>query len=147
MIHDNCLKEHQISIQDNEFLQLFLATELREEEFNHRAHLKIGYCLICQYDVDMACTKIKSGILNFLEHIGQGKEKYHETITKAWILAIHHFMRTSRPSISFQQFIEQNPILLDQGIMYTHYSHHLLQSELAKSKYLEPDLETIPIHC
>ena len=55
--------------------------------------------------------------------------KYHETLTRAWILAVHHFMHRSPDAASADDFIERNPLLLDSKIMLTHYSAGLLFSE------------------
>ena len=67
-------------------------------------------------------------------------------MTRAWILAVRHFMESSRDSASADAFIESNPRLLDAKIMMTHYSAGLLFSPEARSQFVEPDLGPIPRH-
>jgi hypothetical protein len=51
-----------------------------------------------------------------------GVSKYHETITRAWILAVRRFMELTPAADSADTFIDANPRLLDSKIMFTHYS-------------------------
>lgn len=67
----------------------------------------------------------------------------HETLTRAWVLAVRHFMSRS-PSRSFAEFAEKSTPLLDSKVMLTHYSAGVLFSPGARASYVEPDLETIP---
>ena len=83
------------------------------------------------------------GLLN---HAGvDPATKYHETLTRAWILAVRHFMSRTAESESAAAFIEQHPQLRDSGIMRSHYSTALLFSEEARASFVEPDLSGIPV--
>ena len=59
--------------------------------------------------------------------------KYHETITRAWIMAVHHFMTLSPSHESAASFMAANPELLDSRIMLTHYSAAVLFSPEARA--------------
>ena len=65
-------------------------------------------------------------------HNGIDPTKYHETLTKAWILAVHHFMNKSESCNSAEELITKNPEMLDTKIMMTHYSAEVLFSEEAR---------------
>ena len=68
-------------------------------------------------------------------------------MTRAWILAVRHFMETSparRPRRT--PLSTSNPRLLDSKIMMTHYSAGLLFSSEARAQFVEPDLGPIPRH-
>ena len=82
-------------------------------------------------------------LIKFIEHNGVPRSKFHETITRAWVLAVHHFMNKST-SISSHDFIAKNQELLDSQIMLTHYSACILFSSDARSSFVEPDLDPIP---
>ena len=58
----------------------------------------------------------------FLSHHDIPASKYHETLTRAWVLAVDHFMHRSPSRQSADDFIDRNPMLLDSKIMLTHYS-------------------------
>src|SRR5690606_23911908 len=107
-------------------------------------HLRIAYVLVATYGLEVAFVRLKANLLGLLAHLGVGTDKYHETVTYAWLLAVHHFMHMTAQSKSFDDFIHRNSLLLDASIMGTHYSQSLLQPPEAKAKFLEPDLDPIP---
>ncbi len=82
----------------------------------------------------------------FLIHNGVDPSKFHETLTKAWILAVHHFMNRTEDSNSADEFIDRNPEMLDTKIMMTHYSAEVLFSDEAMATFVQPNLDPIPMH-
>jgi len=136
--------KHKISNQDLEYLRLFERCEIKPETFNHLEHIRIAYILLTKLNVDEALTKLRDDLLSFLDFIEADKSKYHETMTYAWLLAVNHFMHTSHPAQSSDEFIDSNNLLLNKNIMYTHYSYALIESEEARKNFIQPDLEPIP---
>lgn len=137
---------HKCSVEDEQYLRLFEAYEIDAATFHHREHLRVAYALIATYGLETAFVRLKASLIGLLTHLGVGTEKYHETITYAWLLAVNHFMHMTKQSKSFDDFIQGNGLLLDPSIMNTHYSHSVLQSPEAKAAFLEPDLEPIPLY-
>lgn len=134
----------QISAEDREFLRSFEACGISPGEFDHAAHLRLAYIYLCDRSVDDAAAAMKCSLLAFLDHLGVGASKYHETMTRAWIMAVQHFMAESRSYASASEFIEDNPRLLDSKIMFTHYSAEVLFSQEARRTFVEPDVQSIP---
>ena len=99
---------------------------------------------LVEHDVENATRLMREAIHGFLEGNGVDVSKYHETMTRAWIMAVRHFMEKTDSSGSAESFIEQNPIMLDSGIMLTHYSAEVLFSAGARAKFVDPDLDPIP---
>jgi hypothetical protein len=89
---------------------------------------------------------MKDALLAFLTHVGVGYAKYHETITRSWMMAVAHFMSESPPCDSAATFMASNPRLLDSRIMLTHYSPEVLFSPEARQTFVQPDLQPIPEH-
>lgn len=137
------MKTHQLSPDDRDFRSAFEACTLPPGQFNHAAHVRLAYVYLAESDPESAVRKMRAALLHFIEHNGIPREKFHETITRAWVLAVGHFMGRSR-STSFADFIARNPDLLDTRIMLTHYSASVLFSEGARASFVEPDLEPIP---
>ena len=137
---------HQISPQDTIFLQAFEACDITLDNFHHKEHIRLAYILLVQNDIDTAYLNLKRMLQRYLEHNAVPSEKYHVTMTRAWLLAVLHFMYKSAGSVSSEDFISQNDILLDTEIMFSHYSRELLLSDEARMAFVEPDLERIPIH-
>ena len=89
---------------------------------------------------------MRDTLSRFLIHNGVDPSKYHETLTKAWILAVHHFMNETGSSKSADDLIDRNAEMLDKKIMMTHYSAEVLFSDEARSGFVNPDLDPIPRH-
>ena len=89
---------------------------------------------------------MRGALVNFLWHHGIPPTKYHETLTRAWILAVFHFMHRSPEASSADDFIDAQPAAARQQIMLTHYCADLLFSEQARAAFVEPDLDPIPRH-
>ena len=137
--------KHAISPQDREFAEAFEACAVAPERFDHAAHVRLAYIYLCGQPVEAAVQDMKSALLAFLAHLGLGATKYHETITRAWVMAVAHFMeRSGAPCESAAAFMAANPQLLDSRIMLTHYSAEVLFSPEARQVFVEPDIQPIP---
>lgn len=138
------MKPHQLSPQDRDFRAAFEACTVAPAEFTHAAHVRLAYVYLVEEDgVEPAVQRMREALLNFIDHNGVPRSKFHETITRAWVLAVRHFMDKA-PSGSAAEFIAKNPELLDSKIMLTHYSASVLFSPDARAAFVEPDLDPIP---
>ena len=140
------MQRHELSSEDRLFRADFEAGVVACESFNHRAHVRLAYTYLAESDTAAAAAKMHKALVGFLQHHGIPASRYHETLTRAWILAVRHFMESSSSSASADAFISHNPALLDSKIMLTHYSADLLFSEEARAQFVEPNLEQIPRH-
>jgi len=136
--------KHSTSVDDELFRDAFASGTVTLAQFDHRAHVRLAYILLVAEDIEAATVGMRSALLAFMGHHGVDPVKYHETITRAWILAVRHFMDRTSDTASADEFIEANPILLDSKIMLTHYSADLLFSPEARARFVEPDLQRIP---
>ena len=136
----------ELSAEDRRFRTEFEACRFPPAEFGHRAHVRLAYSYLAEHDTDTAHQLMRRALLGFLQHHGIDISKYHETITRAWILAVRHFMELSPDCESSDDFIEKNPLLLDSKIMMTHYSAEVLFSDEARAQFVEPNLSPIPRH-
>lgn len=138
--------KHELSNNDREFRAAFEAGALAPADFSHRAHVRLAYVYLAESDVDQALDRMRAALVSFLCHHDIPASKYHATLTRAWILAVHHFMHRTPVAHSADDFITRNPLLLDTRIMLTHYSTELLFSEQARAEFIEPNLDPIPRH-
>jgi hypothetical protein len=137
------MASHDISQDDRDFRSAFEACTIAPSEFKHADHVRLAYVYLVESDVESAVQRMREALLNFIEHNEIPRSKFHETITRAWVLAIRHFMDRST-SASSSDFIAKNQELLDTRIMLTHYSASVLFSSDARSSFVEPDLDPIP---
>jgi hypothetical protein len=136
--------KHQLSPEDAGFREAFETGRVPPEQFNHRAHVRLAYVYLAENDPETACARMRSALQAFLRHHGIAPEKYHETLTRAWILAVRHFMERLSGSGSAEEFMAANPELLDSRIMLTHYSATVLFSAEARASFVDPDTSPIP---
>ena len=135
-----------LSDSDRTFRDDFEAGRVTPDQFDHRAHVRLAYVYLTEGGVETAAEAMRNALLAFLERHAIDPAKYHETLTRSWILAVRHFMERSPAAPSADGFIAANPALLDTKIMLTHYSASLLFSSEARAQFVEPDLEAIPRH-
>jgi hypothetical protein len=138
--------KYHLSPDDRHFIAALEAGSIEPIEFDHRAHVRAAYIYLAQTDADQAALRMRDTLLAYLRSRGVDTSKYHETITKAWILAVRHFMALTPTAESANAFIAANPQLLDAKIMLSHYSAELLFSSEARAAFIEPDLGPIPRH-
>jgi hypothetical protein len=137
------MKPQGLSSEDRDFQSAFEASAVTPAQFTHEAHVRLTYVYLAQFDVETAVRRMREALLSFIERNGIPRAKFHETITRAWVLAVRHFMDRST-STSFADFVAKNPELLDSKIMLTHYSARVLFSADARESFVEPDLDPIP---
>jgi len=137
---------HQLSGDDQQFREDFEAGRVAPDAFNHRAHVRLAYAFLAEHDVDTAIALMRSALQSFIACHGIAASRYHETLTRAWILAVHHFMAGAAGAGSADEFIDHNPRLLDAKIMLSHYSAEVLFGPGARAGFVEPNLEQIPRH-
>lgn len=135
---------HTLSHDDRQFRREFESGQLSPGEFDHRAHVHLAYVYLVGADRETAIGAVRGALQAFLRHHGADPSRYHETLTRAWVLAVAHFMERSAPCASAAAFIEANPALLDPSIMLTHYSAESLFSDEARAQFVAPDLDVIP---
>ena len=139
--------KYLLSEADQEFKRLVESCEFPVADFNHQAHIRLAYVYLAEHNIGYSVQLMRNTLLELLQHANiDPSQKFHETLTEAWILAVHHFMKTMASSQSSDDFIAHNPMMLNANIMMTHYSAKLLFSDTARHAFIEPDLEPIPRH-
>lgn len=130
-------------MDDPAMVWAFESCEYPYSEWNHRAHVRIGYLYVARYGLDEAVTRMRVGLQAYNREHGviDGLEMgYHETITQAFVRLIDGAIRRSGVCADSEAFCERHPELLDKGVLLRFYSRDRIVSRDAKSRYVEPDL-------
>ena len=135
---------HHVSPDDRLFIGQLESSTLAPHQFDHRAHVRAAYIFLADSGPETATDRMRTALLAFLQHHKIPASKYHATMTRAWILAVRHFMALTPHAESADAFIRANPRLLDGKIMLTHYSASLPFSPEARAGFVEPDHSPIP---
>ena len=125
---------------NEELIEQFESLTLRPESFHHGEHVRLAWIYLSQYPALTALSKFCEGIKRFAASVGK-PDRYHETITWAYLLLIHERMAKCATADSWEAFAEANGELLnwESNILKRYYREETLQSELAKRVFLFPD--------
>ena len=140
--------KHGVSQQDLKFKRAIESCDFPVDAFDHPAHIRLAYIYLAETaSVEKAVARVRAALLGLLSHVGvDPTDKYHETMTEAWLQAVYHFMHECGDTESSKEFIAENPKLLNSKIMLSHYSEALLFSKEARASFISPDLAPIPQH-
>jgi hypothetical protein len=126
-------------MSDEEFVRAFESCELSPDAFHHRDHIRLAAIYVSRHGAAEATERFRTSLRRFATHIGKS-DKYHETITIAWIQLVAHAM-TTKPGTAPGDF----PELLDKNYIGKFYSPGLLATESARTDFVEPDRTPLPV--
>jgi hypothetical protein len=122
---------------DENFLSALERCELSPEEFTHTAHLRAGYLYLRAFGFDGALGRTRRAIRAYAAHLGK-PEKYHETITVAYLAIIHERLRARGDAGGWEAFARQNQDLCERDLLLRYYPRPQLESDLARAVFLLP---------
>src|SRR6516225_3893136 len=112
---------------DDEFLRAFADGTIGNHEFHHRDHLRLAWLQVRRLGPAGAAEAVTQGIRHFADAHG-AVGKYHDTMTRFWVLVVAHMSR-SRPSIDgFDEFLASFPMLLDKDLPFRHWQRATMLS-------------------
>lgn len=125
---------------DQELVEDFERLTLSPELFSHREHVRLAWIYLRNYPPLVALERFCEGLKRFAASLGKA-ERYHETITWAYLLLIHERMERTKSADSWDTFVEANGDLFDwkESILTRYYRQETLKSDLAKRVFLFPD--------
>jgi hypothetical protein len=127
-------------MEDQDFVEQFESCALPPSSFHHKDHVRLAWLYLRRYSVLEALTRFSDGLKRFAAHNGKS-DRYHETITWAYIFLINERMKRSGEGGGWQEFAEKNTDLFDwkENVLKHYYSIETLQSDLAKRVFILPD--------
>jgi hypothetical protein len=128
---------------DEDFLRGFEDLSLPAELFHHREHIRVAWLYLKSSDASRAAERMSAGIRRFANHQG-ATQKYHHTLTLAWMRLVAASLVETPEDNSFEKFLAAHPELRDKNILGKFYSNELLQSTAAREGWVEPDLQPLP---
>ena len=110
------------------------------DTFHHVDHVRLAFQYLHRYPVLAALENFSAALKKFAA--AQGKaERYHETITWAYLLLIRERIARAEQTQTWEEFAEHNPDLLiwKGGVLAALYTPETLASELARTVFVLPD--------
>lgn len=129
--------------QADEFVRLFEACQYPGDKFQHGDHIRLAWIYVETFGATAAEERIRGTILRFATNLNH-PEKYHDTITRAWmrLVVFAHALGPQRGE--FGDFIDRHRWLLDRNTLSAFYSKPHLMSDAARTGWVEPDLKELP---
>jgi hypothetical protein len=122
---------------DHEFLQALEGCTLPESQFGHAAHVRAAYLYLRQADFVWALDRMRRSIRNYATHHGK-PDRYHETITVAYVALIQQHICERGPSDGWESFARDNSELLDPNLLSQFYPQKQIESAIARKIFLLP---------
>lgn len=104
---------------DAEFLAALESGTLPEPEFNHAGHVRAAWLYLRQGAFPEALARMSGALRNYAAVHGK-PDRYHETITVAYLALINERLLLRGDAGGWRGFLEQNHELLDRRLL-THY--------------------------
>ena len=131
---------------EDELRRAFESATLDGEQFDHRQHLRLAWIYLRDLPLAAAIETYADGLRRLTKSLGVS-QKYHETITWAFLLLTHERMQRPNAPADWESFAAANPDLLNREnrILHRFYTRETLDSDFARRVFVFPDrLERSP---
>jgi hypothetical protein len=115
----------------------------RVHPFGHREHVQLAFALVAEHGVEQAAPHARR-ILSHMAAAHGAPERFHVTMTVAWVQAVAHHMAEAPDVDSIDGLLERFPQLLRQDLLDAHYSRDVMLSDEARQAQVAPDRRPIP---
>src|SRR5579884_926632 len=124
-----------VPMTDAELVQAFESGTLAIDAFPHAAHVRVARWYLLHEPMLAAMSRFRAGLRTFAARAGK-PERYHETLTIAYLLVVADRIGTSRGA-SWEEFAAAHPDLLQSGaaVLDRFYSRELLSSPRARDVF------------
>jgi len=136
-IHQGC--RH---LADAELVRAFEECQLPHGSFHHADHIRLAWIYVCRHGAEDAETRLLAGIRKMAQHANR-PQKFLYTTTVAWTRLVAAAHRQDPKIENFADWARLHPRLLDRTLLTKHYSPGRLETEEARSGWLEPDLRPL----
>ena len=131
-------------LSDDAVLLAFEARQLDPAKFHHDDHIRLAWLCVQRYGADEAETRLLNGIRRFAQSAGVPR-KFMYTTTIAWTRLVAAAQTAGPTVISFSEWIQLHPELLDRKLLARYYSPGRLETPEARSGWVEPDLAPLDV--
>jgi hypothetical protein len=119
-------------------LERFVRGEMDPSGFAHREHVQMGFELLRRHSFIEGAYLFSRALRVMLEKGRSPPERFHHTITIAFLSLIAERLETGEYS-SFAAFALTNQDLLDKSALARWYRPERLASDIARKTFLLPD--------
>jgi hypothetical protein len=131
--------EAGLDVSDTELLAAFADGTLDAAAFHHRDHVRVAWLHLERYAPALALERFSAGLRRLAAAAGK-PDRYHETITWAYLLLINERRERAGRATTWEEFAAENADLLgwNPSILDTYYPAEVLASDLARRAFVLP---------
>jgi hypothetical protein len=117
----------------------FEGPDLDPATFHHADHVRMAWCYLRTLPLAETVGRFAEGLRRVAARAGR-PDRYHETVTWAYVLIIHERM-SADPELDWPDFADGNPDLFEWpgGALAAYYRPETLRSERARRTFVMPD--------
>jgi hypothetical protein len=120
---------------DAEFLAALESCTLPEAEFDHRGHLRAAWLCLRAGPFPEALARVSAALKRYSSHMGK-PDRYHETITVAYMAVINERLHAGGAHDNWSAFLRDNPDLADRRLLMHYYRPETLASPAARTVFV-----------
>jgi hypothetical protein len=124
---------------DARFLAALEDCSLPPDCLDHAAHVRAGYLYLRRAAFPQATAAMCATLARYTRALGKS-DRYHETITVAFMALINAQLRQHGDAGGWQQFRARHPQLLRSDALLAYYPRAVLESPAARSCFTLPPL-------
>ena len=106
--------------------------------FGHRQHVQLTWLAVRRYGMPAAIRLVSDGIRRTARYAG-APQKYHETITVAWMKLLAAAGERVGQTVAFDELLRLAPELGDKDLPLRYYTRDRLFSDAARGAWVPPD--------
>ena len=116
-------------------VRAFLACELVPAAFDHETHLRLAWWFLRRGPSGGGARRFDRALRRYVAAAGV-PEKYHATITGAYLRLLAARMADTPAEARWEGFIARHPDLRERELLLRHYPRALLDAPLARREYV-----------
>jgi hypothetical protein len=126
-------------VDDRTLVARFEDCSLPGAELGHPEHVQLAWIYLREAPFEAAALRFCTNLRRFAEVLGRA-ERYHATITWAYLALVNERLHAGEASDDFAAFAEANPDLLmrDLAALAAYYDAATLRSPLARRAFVLP---------
>ena len=131
---------HQDEIIAN--VEGFESCRTGKDGFKHKDHLVVAAFYLQQLSLVDAIRRMRTNLLQFLDHHQVDRQKYNETITVFWFELVADLLNKLPPDSTLVEKCNAVMESLDNSALaFEYYSREKLFSDEARTNFIAPDLK------
>jgi len=128
-------------LSDQAFVSAFENCEIAGNRFRHADHVRLAWIYVTTLGLHEAEQRFCNGLRRLAAYLGV-PEKFHLTMTLAWIRAVAGRVEPDQRQ-TFEGWFAANPELFDRSFLHNYYSESCLASAQAHAHWVEPNRQSL----